>query len=97
MVTLRFEKDNIPTREELAQIIRELKARNRPVDDLVDLAQTLMRFEQQYDMSSTEFYERFKRGEMGDDMDFVKWAGRYRLYLDLKRKIELSLERVIAA
>ena len=97
MVTLRFEKDNIPAREELAQIIRELKARNRPVDDLVDLAQTLMRFEQQYDMSSTEFYERFNRGETGDDMDFVKWAGRYRLYLDLKRKIELSLERVIAA
>jgi hypothetical protein len=97
MGTFRFEKDNIPTREELAQIIRELKARNRPVDDLVDLAQTLMRFEQQHDMSSTEFYERFNRGEMGDDMDFVKWAGRYRLYLDLKRKIELSLERVIAA
>ncbi|MFQ6059119.1 MAG: hypothetical protein ACE5MB_09620 [Anaerolineae bacterium] len=97
MVTLRFEKDSIPTREELAQIIQELKARNTPIDDLLDLAQTLMHFEQQYNMTSAEFYEKFNRGEMGDSMDFVKWAGRYRLYLDLKKKLELSLERVIAA
>jgi len=89
MVTLRFEKDNIPTREELAQIIQELKARNTPVDDLLDLAQTLMHFEQQYKMTSAEFYEKFNRGEMGDSMDFVQWAGRYRLYRDLEKKVAI--------
>jgi hypothetical protein len=33
---------------------------------------------------------------MGDDMDFVRWAGRYRLYCELKEEIEKSLAMVLA-
>ena len=46
-------------------------------------------------MTSAEFYAKYKRGEMGDDRDFVQWAGRYRLYCELKDEIEMSLTLVL--
>ncbi|MBI4789581.1 MAG: hypothetical protein HY782_21335 [Chloroflexi bacterium] len=74
-----------------------MKIKSHAVDDLLSLSQQLSEFERQYGMSSAVFFEKYSRGEMGDAMPFIKWAGRYQLYLDLKIKIEKSLERVIAA
>jgi hypothetical protein len=31
------------------------------------------------------------RGELGDDMDFIKWAGRYELYLEIKQEGDSKL------
>jgi hypothetical protein len=31
------------------------------------------------------------RGELGDDLRFIKWAGRYELYLEAKQKIDHQL------
>jgi hypothetical protein len=38
-------------------------------------------------MTSDDFYVRYKRGELGDSMDFIRWAGRYRLYRELRDEI----------
>ncbi len=97
MAKVEFTKGNIPTRDELARIIEEMKAKSNPVDDLLSLARDLTEFEREYAMTSEEFFAKYSRGEMGDAMPFVKWAGRYQLYLDLKNKIQTSLDRVIAA
>ncbi len=45
--------------------INELKTR---------LLNQVMMFEQTYSMVSSEFYRRYEKGEMGDEMDFVEWA-----------------------
>ena len=45
--------------------------------------QELEAFEGQYNMSSVEFYRRFRQGEMGDARDFVVWAGLYEISLRL--------------
>jgi len=45
-----------------------------------ELQVELEQFEQQYGLSSAEFYARFERGEMGDDLDFVDWSGAWRVY-----------------
>jgi hypothetical protein len=47
-------------------------------------------------MSTEEFYERFMRGEMGDAMDFIRWAGRYELYCRVKDRVDQALEVVYA-
>jgi len=47
----------------------------------------LMEFEQRYGMQSSEFYNRFKSGELGDAMDFFEWFGIYELYVELLKKI----------
>ncbi len=45
-----------------------------------ELSSELDQFEQQYALSSTEFYEKFEHGEMGDEIDFVDWAGAWGVY-----------------
>ncbi len=40
----------------------------------------LEHFEQLYGTDSSEFYAKFERGEMGDDIDFVDWSGAWRVY-----------------
>lgn len=39
------------------------------------LHERLNAFEKQYAMESGDFYERYQRGELGDERDFVVWAG----------------------
>jgi hypothetical protein len=45
-----------------------------------ELKAELEDFEQQYGIASSEFYLKFERGEMGDDLDFVDWSGAWRVY-----------------
>ena len=97
MAKVEFSKGNIPTREELGRIIAEMKSKTTALDDLLSLARELTEFERQYAMTSDVFFAKYSRGEMSDAMPFVKWAGRYQLYRDLKNKIQASLDRVIAA
>lgn len=83
----------------LEEVIEEDEVLSRMLDKLVQISlaqhQTrlerykddLSRFEARYKMSSADFYEKFERGELGDDMDFFEWAGLYELYQDLSEKV----------
>jgi len=42
---------------------------------LTEYETKLKQFEVQYGMSSTEFYQKFEAGELGDAMDFFDWSG----------------------
>lgn len=52
-----------------------------PVEALAALIRSLVAYEQQYQMSSANFYARYRKGEMEDTQDFVEWAGDYQHYL----------------
>ncbi len=62
-----------------------------PVEALAALIRSLVIFEQRHHMSSADFYARYQRGEMGDEADFVEWAGDYQHYLQLKEELEQKL------
>ncbi len=61
------------------------------------LMRELVAFEKKFNISSDVFYARFMRGEMGDDMPFIKWAGRYELYLEAKQEIDNRLSQLPVA
>ena len=44
----------------------------------------LQQFEQRFGMESQKFYQEYQTGEMGDDMDYMKWAGEYETLLQLQ-------------
>jgi hypothetical protein len=50
---------------------------------LEGLGEELTAFETQYNLSSAEFYRRYRQGEMGDAGDFIVWAGMYQIWLSL--------------
>ena len=46
-----------------------------------ELSERLRVYERRHGYSTIEFYYRFTNGELGDDDDFMMWAGLYHLYL----------------
>ena len=48
--------------------------RSQRDSELRRLAARLSAYEQTYNMTSDEFYRRFRAGKRGDDMDFVEWS-----------------------
>ena len=45
----------------------------------------LKALEKTYGMSSKEFYDKFKKGEVGDDLEYIRWAGEYETLQHLER------------
>ncbi|MBU0705182.1 MAG: hypothetical protein KKC18_15135 [Chloroflexi bacterium] len=56
---------------------------------LNQLQTDLAGFEQQYGLSSTEFYRRFKAGQTGDQMDYVEWASLVQMHDGLQKRLRL--------
>jgi len=65
-----------------------------PVEAIAALIRSLVAYEQRYQMSSADFYTRYRKGDGGDSADFVEWAGDYQHYLELKEELE---EKLVAA
>lgn len=75
--------------------VREQVAIYDPVDKLLQLQRELLILEQRYGLSSSEFYRRYQAGDMGDDVEIVGWAGRYRAFLELRGSIADSLNQIV--
>jgi len=90
MTELSFTQENMPEPEEFQQMLSEAMAETSPVDSLLELVIELSKYERQYGMTSAEFIQRYQRGELGDDPDMIDWAGAYRLFQRLKRRVEVA-------
>ncbi len=53
------------------------------------LQQQLKQFEQTYHLLSQEFYARYNRGEMDDDMDFIEWAATLEMLANAEKRMTL--------
>jgi len=62
-----------------------------PIEALTALIRSLVAYEQRHQMSSADFYARYRRGEMGDTADVVGWAGDYQHYMQLKKELAQKL------
>ena len=56
---------------------------------LHQLQADLAEFEQKYQRSSTEFYQQFQAGQMGDAMDYVEWASLIQMTDNLTKRLRL--------
>jgi len=56
---------------------------------LRQLQADLAQFEQQYQLSSTEFYRQFQAGQTSDDMDYVEWASLVQMAHNLEKRLRL--------
>jgi len=89
MPVLTFTSESMPkTTEEFKQELRKALEKASPLEDFVHVTKELGRWEMQYKISSDEFYAKFQKGEMGDKMDFMRWAGDYEVYKKKKEKME---------
>jgi hypothetical protein len=56
---------------------------------LRDLKQDLAGFEEQYQLSSTEFYKRFQMGLTDDRMDYIEWASLFQMKENLRKRLKI--------
>jgi len=94
MPVIKIENSKEISSKEFRQMLQEAWENGSPLDDLLEIVWQLTELERKYDMKSADFVEKFQRGEMGDEMDFIWWASIYNLYLDLRERIERALIRV---
>ena len=95
MPIIEFNQENKLSVAELRQQLQEAEENYDPVEELLLLERQLAQLEQTHNLTSAEFCRRYQAGEMGDELDFVAWDGRYRLYLRLKESISNSLKLVL--
>jgi hypothetical protein len=93
MARLTFTKDNLPTPDEFRRLLLEAAIAGNPVDALLELAGELREYEEQYGLASEVFYEKYQRGEMGDEREIMHWAMLYSAFVEHKSRIEASLMR----
>jgi hypothetical protein len=97
MVKITLTKDNLLSTEDFHALLEQMEARSSAMDSILPLLRELVAFEEKHHLASDVFYARFMRGEMGDDMAYIKWAGRYELYLEAKQVIDNQLLHLAVA
>lgn len=93
MTKVVITEENKPTPEEFQRMLKEAMAKSNPVDELIELSHELYELEQRYGMSSAEFYEKYRKGELGDNEDIMHWAIVYSSFLRRKQSVEAALIR----
>jgi hypothetical protein len=97
MPTIEFTPNNPPSLSQLRQFFQDVDQTGEPVEELLRLERELIRLEAEHGLTSSEFLAQYDAGELGDSMAFVAWAGRYRLYLQLRQAITDGLQVVVAS
>ena len=55
---------------------------------VIQLVRDLTLLEQKHGLSSAEFYQRYQRGEMGDEMEIMRWASKFEIYEKMKDDLD---------
>lgn len=97
MAKITITKDNLLSLDEFKALLEQTTARSSALEDILGLLRELVAFEEKYNMGSDVFYARFMRGEMGDDLPFIMWAGQYESYLEAKQEIASQLSETSVA
>ena len=63
---------------------------NSTQQDISDLEQKLKNFETKYQMSSSDFYQEFQAGKLGDEIDFFEWSVFYEMWTNAQNTIQIN-------
>jgi len=89
MAIYKYSKQSPPqSAQELQRILDESVRNLSPLDEFTQIIRQLAQLEISYQMGSQEFYARFQRGEMGDEIEFVRWANQYEIYQEAKAELD---------
>jgi chromosome segregation and condensation protein ScpB len=55
---------------------------------LFNISVDLKNFENKYNLTTDRFYAEYQEGKIGDDEDYMIWAGIYEMYQDNEKKLQ---------
>lgn len=62
-----------------------------PVDALIAITKRLSLYENQYQLESEDFFNRYSQGQMGDEANFIQWTNDYQHYMVIRKSEFLNL------
>lgn len=65
-----------------------------PLDALIAVTKRLSLYENKYQWDSEDFFDRYSKGILADEADFIEWSNDYRHYLALHLELANSLAHV---
>ena len=65
-----------------------------PLDALIAVTKRLSLYENKYQWDSEDFFDRYSKGILADEADFIEWSNDYRHYLALRLELDNSLAHV---
>ena len=72
------------------------KLLRRETARISDIQQRLMKqleeFEDRYGMKTAEFHERYDKGHLGDEMDYVEWSATIDMLANIQKSLDLLQE-----
>ena len=74
--------------EEADLLLRALRAERRLELEVRATLERVRRFEERHGMSSEVFLERFRRGELGDEEEYIEWYGELVFLEEARRELE---------
>jgi hypothetical protein len=76
-------------------VTRTLRSRIEEINQKSnDIYESMKYFEKKYGMKTEEFYKKFVRGELGDDMDFFEWKASTEIYNELRNEKRVLIEAI---
>ncbi len=64
------------------------------MEEIARLSEEMRKFEEQYGLSSDEFYAKWENGQLGDDTDFFEWFAYCDTY---RRLVEKTYSQYLAS
>lgn len=58
-----------------------------PLDALIAVTKRLSIYENKYQWDSEDFFDRYSKGTLTDEVDFIEWSNHYRHYLALRLEL----------
>lgn len=84
-------KGTLPPRDEFRQSLAQAIAATNPVDDLLQLSDQLRQYEQTYQLSSADFFQKYQAGTLDEPLQHcTEWAATYNLFMKIKRTLEAT-------
>jgi hypothetical protein len=76
-------------------VTRTLKSRIEEINQKSNsIYESMKYFEKKYGMKTEEFYKKFVRGELGDEMDFFEWKASSDIFNELAKEKRVLIEAV---
>jgi len=95
MAKVRFTSESMPqSGENLKQALRQALEQTTPLDDFVQVIRDLTQYEIRHGMNSSSFFARFEAGELGDDIDLIRWANKYEIYRETKAELDQMVDLI---
>jgi len=61
---------------------------NRLKREINRMQSSMNEYEKKHNMKTRDFYQLFEKGELGDEKEYMLWAGIYEMQKDSKSKLD---------